>query len=326
MEETNINNIDDTIESIPVKEVIETTVEKPSKKITNKKEVLINCLRKERIIIRHVPKQRGMITNPKHALYGGMTETATRTFVVPKLTSGAYTNVLTDSEKNFLEQSLGLEPNALSIYRKVDNFWDDNIEGTVARVRLTKQDNYLDLSIPEDYIKYKILLANKNHIAPSLKALMDFPKSTYQFVIIAEGEEENLSKNTINIKMKCYKEYGKVEEDKDILRLIVETLLGKPTSPDVKLSFLQSKIDDLIVADSKLFYSMITDPLLKTKVLLKQSIEKGTVFNRGGMLYLSNDNSPLCEHNQEPTLDIAAKYINSPRRQEIKFLLESKLK
>ena len=63
----------------------------------------------------------------------------------------------------------GLEYNALSIYKKVDNFWDDANEIGIARVRLIKQDNYFDLANPEDFIKYKILLANKDFIAPSLR-------------------------------------------------------------------------------------------------------------------------------------------------------------
>ena len=114
-----------------------------------------------RIIVRYILKQKGNITNPRHVLYGGMAEGASRTFVVPKLSSGKYVNVLTDDEKDFLEDAMGLEPNALSIYKKVDNFWDDSNPLKITRVRLTKLDSYLDLSSPEDYIKYKILLAIK---------------------------------------------------------------------------------------------------------------------------------------------------------------------
>ena len=84
-----------------------------------------------------------------------MNETAFRKFTVPIIeSSGAYVNVLTNDEKTYLEKSMGLEPNALSVYLKRDNYWANY------SVRLTKGDNYLDLSIPDDYIKYKVLLAN----------------------------------------------------------------------------------------------------------------------------------------------------------------------
>lgn len=294
--------------------------------VEEKEDTPVNCLRNERIIIRHIPREGGMVTNPKHILYGGMAENATRTFVVPKLSSGMYVNVLTDSEKAFLEEIMGLEYNALSIYKKVDNFWDDSNENGISRVRLTKQDNYLNLADPEDYIRYKILLANKDYIAPSLQVLQDSPKATYQFVIISDGEEIKTAKDNMSTTMKCYKEYGKVENDINILRVIIETIDGRPTASTAKLEFLQTKINNLIQADSKLFLKVITDPLLNTKVLIKKSIEAGLIANRGNYLYLRSDNTPLCENNEEPTLNMAAKYLNSPKHQDIKFTLEAKLK
>ena len=323
--ESSVEVDDSEINELTLQEDIK---EEKQVKITGKKEAvthissnpMISCLRNERVLIRHIPKEGGMISNPKHILYGGMAENATRYFTVPKLTSGMYVNVLTDSEKEFLEQVMGLEYNTLSIYKKVDNYWENNM------VRLTKQDNILDLSDPDDYIKYKILIANKDFIAPSLEVLNDFPKATYQFVIIAEGEETKTAKDNMSVTMRCYKEFGKIENDINILRTIVETMDGRPTSPNVKLEFLQTKINGLIQADSKLFLKTVEDPYLPTKVLIKRSIEAGIISNRGNYLYLKSDNSPLCESNQEPTLSIAAQYLNNPKRQDIKLMLEAKLK
>lgn len=295
-------------------------------RIETEPKALVNCLRNQRIVVRYILKQKGNITNPRHVLYGGMAEGASRTFVVPKLSSGKYVNVLTDDEKDFLEDAMGLEPNALSIYKKVDNFWDDSNPLKITRVRLTKLDSYLDLSSPEDYIKYKILLANKDHIAPSLQALQDNPKLTYQYVLIEEGAEDKQAADKMSTTMKCYKEYGKVENNKEILSLIIETIDGRPVNSNSKIEFLQSKINDLIQADSKLFLKIITDPLLETKVLIRKAIEEGYIAKRGNFLYLRSDNSPLCEDGEEPTLNVAAKYLNTPKRQDILFALEAKLK
>ena len=324
-------DVDVTFEETPLpteKKVIPTAKEE-SKRTTvrvNNDTTVVNCLRNERVIIRHIPKESGMVTNPKHILFGGMAENASRTFVVPRLSSGMFVNVLTDSEKAFLEEIMGLEYNALSIYKKVDNFWDDSNESGISKVRLSKQDNYLNLADPEDYIRYKILLANKDFIAPSLQALQDSPKATYQFVIISEGDETKSAKDNMSATMKCYKEFGKVENDIDILRVIIESIDGRPTSATAKIEALQNKINTLIQADSKLFLRVITDPLLNTKVLIKRSIEAGTIAKRGDYLYLKSDNTPLCGINEEPTLNIAAKYLNLPKNQELKFALEAKLK
>ena len=319
---------DSTIEAAPLQVVEkEIPMAKETKQATVKSTAAtVNCLRNERVIIRHIPKESGMVTNPKHILFGGMAENAVRTFVVPRLSSGVFVNILTDSEKAFLEEVMGLEYNALSIYKKVDNFWDDSNENGISRVRLTKQDNYLNLADPEDYIRYKILLANKDYIAPSLQALQDSPKATYQFVIISEGDETKSAKDNMSATMKCYKEFGKIENDINTLRVIVETIDGRPTAPTVKLEFLQGRINTLIQADSKIFLRVITDPMLSTKVLIKRAIEAGLISNRGNYLYLKSDNTPLCEVNEEPTLNIAAKFLNAPKNQEIKFALEAKLK
>ena len=331
MEEINdldINDLDIPMKEVPINVQRKQTKKVQTKEIESNKQIPINCLRNERVIVRYLPRVTGIWgNNPKHVLAGGMSENASRVYVVPRLaSSGMYVNVLTDSEKSFLEEAMGLEYNALSIYKKTDNFWDDSNESGIGKVRLTKQDNYFDLSIPEDYIKYKILLANKDSIAPSLQVLQDTPKATYKFVIIREGEETKTAKSNMSITMQCYKEYGKVEDDASILRVVIETISGKPTASTSKLEFLQTKINELIQLDGKLFLKVITDPLLSTKVLIKKSIEAGLIANRGNYLYLRETNLPLCEDGEEPTLNIAAKYLNSPKHQEIKFSLEAKLK
>lgn len=316
---------DDTImDETPMQEVIEAPAKQPRRRQAKQPvtidEPIVNCLRNERIIVKHVPKETGIVRDPKHILYGGMAEGAVRWLTVPRLTSGMYVNVLTNAEKACLEEVMGLEYNALSIYNKVDNFWDNY------QVRLTKQDNFLNLADPDDYIKYKVLLANKDLIAPSLQDLEDHPKATYQFVIIHENEESQASKKKMNATMQAYMEFGKIQENADILRTIIETIDGRPTSKNSKIEFLQEKVGKLIQADSRLFVRVATDPLLSTKVLIKKAIEGGLISNRGGMLYLKADGTPLCGDNEEPTLNIAAKYLNMPKHQDLKFSLEAKIK
>ena len=285
----------------------------------------ISCLRNEKIKVRFIKRNNGMPDN--HVLSGGMAEGSKMTLVVPRLNTGTFVNVLTDAEKSFLEEYMGLEYNALSIYKKPDdeNFWNDANANGINKVVLIKGDNYFDLSNPQDYIKYKILLANKNIICPSLTTLKETPKATYRFVIIAEGEESKQAKTNMNNTMRCYKEYGKIEENIDLLRMIVETIDGRPTAPSVKLEFLQNKCNTLIQNDPKKFLSVITDPLLSTKSLIKLSIENGSIANRGNYLYLRSDNTPLCEQNEEPTLNFAAKYLNAPKHQDMLFALQAKL-
>lgn len=286
---------------------------------------LISCLRNERVCIRFVPRPSHMVTDPKHILYGGMSNDAIRTFVVPKLSTGTYVNVLTNSEMAFLEEYLGMDKGTLSVYKKKDNFWSDANPHGISKVRLRKQDNYLDLSIPEDYIKYKILLANKDYIASSLKVLEDRPKATYQFVIIEESEDISSAKRSMNITRDCYMEFGKIEDDIETLITVVELLDGRNIAPNTKVDFLHTKIDSFIQSNPKLFLKIVRDETLPTKVLIRRSINAGNIVKRGDYLYFKNDGKPICGDNEEPILSIAVKFLNNPKNQEYKFGLEALL-
>lgn len=282
---------------------------------------LISCLRNERIIVRYVIRESNMVRNPKHSLYGGMAENASRTFTVPILeSSGAFVNVLTNEEKAFLEEYMGLDGNALSVYLKDNNFWANY------SVRLIKGDQFLDLSNPEDYIKYKVLLANKNYIAASLTDLQERPKATYQFVLISENEESDQSNKKLSASMEAFMLLGKLQEDKELLKYIVETINSRPISNKANLDFISGEIYKIIQSNAKTFVKVAKDPLLLTKLLITQATEAGVIRKRSDYYYMASDNSPLCEPNEDPTLTVAAKYLNTPKRQEIKFTVEAKLK
>lgn len=295
-------------------------------RVSTERENLVNCLKNEKVIVRFISRARGMITDPRHILYGGMAAGSKMRVTTPLLRSGGYADVLTKDEKKFLEYKLGLEPNALSVHNRNNNFWSDANPQGIGRVELIKGDNPLDLSNPIDYIKYKILLANKDQIAPSIQALQDRPKATYKFVIINEGDTAKAANTRVTLKAQAYMEFGKVNEDKEKMRVIIETIDGRPTAKDSKLEYLQGKIGELIEANTKMFLQVVRDPLLDNKVLIKKAIEAGVIANRGNYLYLKDGNMPLCDNGQEPTLNIAAKYLSLPKHQDLKFSIEAKVK
>ena len=323
--------IDDTPQEMPLQEIPKRAVYKaPDEKVkenVNTGNEPVNCLRNERVIVRFVPRPTAMVQNPKHILFGGMADTATRSFVVPRLSStGMFKNVLTDNEKNYLEKVMGLEYNALSVYRKNDNFWDDSNPHGIGRVTLHKQDNYLDLSSPEDYIKYKILLANKDVIAGSMQEMEDRPKATYPFVIISENAEAKMNNSRADVIMQCYEEFGSIRDDADTLKVVIELLEGRPMAPKVKLDFLKSKVTEYIQSKPKLFLATVKDELLPAKVLIKKALEAGVIGKKNDTYYLRQDGSPLCEMNEESTLNNAARYLSSVKHQDLKFLIEARVK
>lgn len=281
-------------------------------------EVKTNPLHNERVYVRFIMRDNGL---PKgHVLSGGKADGAITSVCVPVLRStGTFKNVLTNDEKEYLENALGLDYNALSVYKKENNYWDNY------RVALTKEGIHLDLSDPEDYIKYKVLLANSDIIAPSVQERIDRPRATYQFELVRENEEASIETAKMDATMASYREFGKIENDIDTMRVLIELLDSRPYAMNTKAEFLKARINTLIQADPKTFLSSITDPMLHTKVIIRRSQELGKITKRGDYYYLASDGSPLCENGENPTLSIAARYLNLPAHQDIKFILESEV-
>lgn len=296
-------------------------VTKAEKKNTDMGEVKTNPLTNERIFVRFIPHEGGFAGNNKnHVLFGGLADGAQITLCAPVLrTTGKYKNVLTNDEKDFLEKALGLDNNALSVYNTKDNYWDD------FKITLTKDGLHLNLSDPEDYIRYKVLLAHSDIIAPSVQERIDRFKNTYRFELVRESEDADIEGLRIDATKASWKEYGKIEDDYDTMRVLVELLDGRPYSTNEKLSYFKLRASKAIESDPKTFLNTVTDPLFHAKVLIKRGKELGKVMQRGDYYYLASDKSPLCESNEDPTLSVAAKYINSPSHQDIKFILESEV-
>ena len=280
-------------------------------------EKTLSPLRNERVIIRRLLKE-GKITNPKHVLYGGMALGAFHTFTVPMLRNGQLVDVLTKEEKAYLEEAMGLETNALSVHRKVDNYWSN------FQVRLGKDDTILDLNDPEQYIKYKVLLNNTESIAPNLDAVNLRPKETYEYVILHEEEEAKANKKRVNKNIEAYKILGKIESDKDKLRTIVEIATSRPQHKTVSTDILTDQIDKLIQANASLFLTIAQDPLLDAKVLLKKGLECGAVKIKNDLFY-DSDGKPLCDAGNA-TFSVAAEWINKPKNQGTKLAIEAKIK
>ena len=295
-------------------------MEKQVKKETMVTKGEVNPLRDEEVYVRFVPQATGFgIESKSHVGYGNLFDGNSVTLVVPILSNGRYKNILTNDEKDYLEKALGLDSNALSVYKTENNYWDNY------KIRLEKDGMKLNLSDPQDYIRYKVLLANTDVVAPSVQERIERPKATYRFELVRLGEEASMESLKMNATMESYKEFGKIEGDLDTMRVLVELLDGRPYSKTENAVFFRARINTLIQQDAKRFLQYIKDPLLHTKMIIRRSVELGKVSMKNDYYYLASDGSPLCEQNEKSTLSVAARFLNQPANQEIKFLLESEV-
>ena len=296
---------------------MERQVEKKEKAVAKTN---VNPLVNEEVFVRFVPQPTGFgITDKKHVGYGGLFDGNSVTVCVPVLSNGNFKNILTNEEKDFLENALGLDPNALSVYKTENNYWKNY------KIRIEKEGLKLNLSDPNDYIRYKVLLANKNIVAPSVQERIDRPKATYRFEIVRSGEEASMESLKMDSTMDSYKEFGKIENDIDTLRVLVELLDGRPYSSTESAVFFKSRVNQLIQKDPKRFLQYIKDPLLHTKMIIRRSVELGKVSMKNDYYYLASSGAPLCEQNEKSTLSVAARFLNQPANQDIKYILESEV-
>ncbi len=178
------------------------------------------------------------------------------TFTVPKnAMNGSYVNPLTNEEQEMLESHPGLsiKEGDLSVHKRENNFW----KSTFKPIKLGKDPRTLDLSDPMDYITYKVLLLNKDYIAPDAYSAQG--KASYKYMIVDEA----------------YLEYGKIREDKVALSDILFLLTNQRVSPNSTLIWLQGQVGDFIANNPKRFIEVVNDKDLQTRVL----ITKGLTYN-----------------------------------------------
>lgn len=269
----------------------------------------------EKIVIKYIPRRKGVASNVNddHVVSGGMLKTATRKFTVPLQRNNTVKNVLTEEEKILLEKMTQLN---LSVY---GDFWSD------FRVILHKEDalNILDLSNPIDYISYKTLLSlTKSVIAPSWTSRNK--NLEYEFAITRENEDLVEDKKRFDAKKEAFKTYGKIETDYELLKGVLRLLSNKPISKDIKIDFLQSKIEDYIDSTPKAFLEIVKDTSLHTKVMIHKAIELGLII-KNNTKYSTEDGLDLCEVGEVPTFDRAVLFLDNPRNQDIRSLIEAKV-
>jgi hypothetical protein len=264
------------------------------------------------VTIKYINRKKGMASNvgDDHVISGGMLSGSVKRFQVPLLRNGSLKNVLTNDEKEVLESETGLN---LSIYGE---FW------TTHFVALFKDDNRLDLNNPMDYISYKILMSLKDDIAPSWSERN--LKQTYQFVITSSDEELTEKKQGLDNKKEAFKLYGKIEDDKEKLIGILKLLTNKPISKDATLKWLQSQVEEFLDKKPESFVAMLKDSKLDTKLLIQSAEDKGVILKSGNK-YATSDGLDLCENGQIPTFENAIAYLDNPKHQEVRSLIEAKL-
>jgi hypothetical protein len=173
-----------------------------------------------------------------------------------------------------------------------------------------------------DFISLKILEALKNEIAPNWASRNT--KQTYQFAICREDEEMLENKGKYDAKKEAFKMYGKIEDDKDKLLSVLKLLTNKPISPEVKLTWLQHKVEEFIDNEAAKFVTVMNDKTLYTKMLINTGIDKGVILKKSNK-YSTIDGLDLCNSGEIATFDNAIAYLDNVKNQDVRDLITAKI-
>lgn len=269
----------------------------------------------EVVTVKFIPRKKGMAANvaDNHVIAGGMLTNAVKTYTLPrKLRGGGLINALTKAEKNYLENETGID---LSVY---GDFWKK------FKVKLRKDDasNVFDLSTPMGYIAIKIIEKYEDEIAKSWSDRNNKP--TYQFVITRPEEITDEKKLKLDYKKEAFKLYGKIEDDRDKLINVLKLLSNKPISSDSKLKWIQGLVEGYVDASPSKFLSVVKDSSFETRCLINEGIAAKVIEQKGNK-YSTVDGLDLCESGSVPTIDNAVKYLENPKHQDVRSLIEAKI-
>jgi hypothetical protein len=259
----------------------------------------------------------GWITDPNHEA-AFLVGSATNNYTVPMDRNGNIICPLTPEELAYFETPdarMDLKKGDLSPYKKENNFWQQR------KIRLNKAERVLNLGNPKDYIDYRILLANKDLVAPSPKESKR--KRTYKYMIVAEDHEVN-TRLTRQAKMQeAYMFFGKIESNKEEMTNFLK-IYGKRVPLDASAKWLKDELGKMISENIQAFLDIARDENRKVRLLILEAVDAG-VITKDGRKYFLQGGEPLASAGEVPLMDAAVKFLKAKKNQDIYLELKARL-
>lgn len=281
---------------------------------TKEKSTVKTPLKNKKVKVYPIKRARGLVQDAEHEaafLFGD----STFEFSVPMTRTGKLKDPLDPEEREYFEKydkQLNFREGDTSIYPDKDgnNMWYDY------RIRLDKTVRELDLSDPQDYLDWKVLLANEDKIAPSWNERHD--KQTYLYALVDEEEETKSVATQADKRKRAYKHYGKIEEDPDEMKKFLRIYGAKPPQ-NAKMHFLQSEIDRIIQEDLDGFLSVIEDDDYDIRDFIDQAIQVGALHKNRNEYKLPGGD--IIGRSTKDTID----FLNDPKNQDIYLDIQAKI-
>lgn len=215
------------------------------------------------------------------------------------------------TEREFFEEELGVD---LSPYGEPgSNFWRDSKK---SRVTLTKEGMALNLNTAMGMLRYKILLANKNLIAPSYEERRN--RATYEFMIVNQGKLTSKKAEAGKLKSRAFAAFAKITGDEGSMKGFIRAL-GRAIPANYTNDWMEAEILDVLEDNPGNFLRIVEDPTYEIKIFIQKAVECGSIKRMNDRRYVLDNGIELGD------LPQAIQYLSDPEHQEVKLRIKSQI-
>lgn len=251
---------------------------------------MYNTLVQKKIKIKPVIREGGFHAkgNDGHFMFTG----TTAKFCVPLAYNGVLVDPLEGMEPEAIAQlatALAMKPEDFNVNKVEKNFWKheyDGLQGTTYKhgieVKVDKNEKTLDLSKPLDFLEYRVLLANKETIAPSLAEQKN--KGSYRFVLVDEDEEVISRVKSSDKRKEATKAQLRLEESETRLKNFLR-VYGRSVPATAKKDWLIAEVDKVVEENMDGFLTIVQDPDYENRLFILDAVQAKAIVKTGADEY-----------------------------------------
>lgn len=215
------------------------------------------------------------------------------------------------TEKEFFEKELGADLNPT--LPQSENFWRTDRRG---RVVITKEGVTLNLNLPLDMLKYKILLSNRMLISPSYEDRK--LKATYEFMIVDESKVTSKKLEEASIKAQAYVKFAEITNSKTATVGFIKSL-GRTIPATATEEWMKNEILNIVDSNPTYFLEIVNHPQYQEKIFVQEAVEAGAIIRKGEKRYTLDNGVELGD------LTDVINYITNPEYQEVRMRIKAKI-
>lgn len=222
-----------------------------------------------------------------------------------------------EEEERLLSQLLQKNPKEPDFHKSCREYWIDlrvkvYSEGKVLNISKDEKGNPLNI---EDYLIYK--WAKRHKLVANDKEEME-RDSLKQFYIRDPEIEEKRQNKTVKTKRDAYKEFTKIAEKPDKMKMLIQVLSDADVD-SMSPTQIENYIEELIEDNPSRFVKVVTDKSLEMKAFLVKLISANIIRKIGNSIYFG-------EEKLGDTMDDTVTYLNDKKNSETYLMLKEKLK